>query len=547
MSQLTIKKIPNPSILALSMLASLAITSCLAQAELANTTNVMAPLEVSNWSNFTQQLNTAKSIGVNAVTVDVWWGKVEANGDQQFDWSYYDTLVQHIENAGLHWIPIMSFHQCGGNVGDNCNIPIPSWVWNHYPTVTSNEMKYRSEQLNYSNETVSLWQDDLIIDEYKEFMNAFEDHFSNKANMTDEINISMGPAGELRYPSYNSHDSGTGYPTRGAFQAYSESAKADFRAWAQREYGSLADINTAWGFSLSSFNDINPPSNASQFINDNDHYDMQYGRDFISWYHESLVDHGEAMMDAAISAFDSAFSDTELGYKIPGVHWQMSTQSSNQRSAEMAAGLIPSNVDLNSTTTGHGYSNIVGLAASYAGTRDVTLHFTALEMDNQNWYPQYSLAKDLVFWVAQNAQDQNVIIKGENALSGGVNSHLGWDNIENVFLYSHYSGMTVLRINDVTTGGVGQSRYASFIQDYHDKWYFSGSPNNWTSWDLVQTGSTQWQITHFFNANGAFKIRHSDNNWNESYPQANWNIWQGAGTYQITFDSSDHIINVIKQ
>ena len=22
----------------------------------------------------------------------------------------------------------MSFHQCGGNVGDACNIPLPSWV-----------------------------------------------------------------------------------------------------------------------------------------------------------------------------------------------------------------------------------------------------------------------------------------------------------------------------------------------------------------------------------------------------------------------------------
>ncbi|AJQ93792.1 family 14 glycosylhydrolase [Gynuella sunshinyii] len=434
----------------------------------ASSANVMAPLEINDWSGFNSQLTTAKNMGVDAVSVDIWWGKVEAAGDQQFDWSYYDSVVSAIENAGLHWVPIMSFHQCGGNVGDECDVPIPAWIWSHYPGIDANALKYRSEQGNYSAETVSLWSDDLVVDEYLEFMNAFESHFATKAYMTDEINISMGPAGELRYPSYNSHDVNTGYPTRGAFQSYNDNAIADFRDWTLSKYGSLAAINTAWGVSLSSITQVSPPTDATAFIANGDQYTLQYGRDFVRWYHESLTSHGITMMNAAIQAFDSAFADAELGFKIPGVHWQMGVAGNYRRSAEIAAGLIPTDVDLNSAATAYGYSSIIGVAASYNNSgRNIVLHFTALEMDNQNWSPQYSLAKDLVFWVADGATAQGVTIKGENALAGGVASDNGWNNIENAFTWSGYSGLTILRIGDVTNGGTGQNRYTSFIQNFH--------------------------------------------------------------------------------
>lgn len=510
--------------------------------------NVMAPLEVFDWEQFDRQLKTAKQMGVDAVSVDIWWGKVEGGGDEIYDWSYYDIILQHIENAGLHWVPIMSFHQCGGNVGDTCNIPIPSWIWTKYNGVSANDMKYLSEQNNRANETVSLWQDHLVVREYTEFMNAFESHFANKATITDEINISMGPAGELRYPSYNSHDTGSGYPTRGAFQAYSAPAKADFREWIIAKYNTLTSVNAAWGTSLVNTSAIAPPANANFFISNGDQFTSQYGKDFIRWYHEALKKHGIRMMDAAISAFNGSFKNVDLGYKIPGVHWQMGTPNNYSRSAEMAAGLIPSDVDLNSSSTAHGYSSIISIATNYANSsHKVILHFTALEMNNQNIYPQYSKAQDLVFWVANGAAVQGVTVKGENALSGGVSSNVGWNNIENAFNHASYTGLTVLRVGNVTNNNTGQSRYSSFIQSFHDKWYFSGTPNSWETWNMVYIGGGLWEMTHHFADNGAFRIRHSDTNWNEAYPNSNWNISQGAGTYRITFNANDHSIAVVKQ
>ena len=76
----------------------------------------------------------------------------------------------------------------------------------------------------------------------------------------------------------------------------------------------------------------------------------------------------------------------------------------------------------------------------------------------------FSLAKTLVFWVAQTAADKGLIIKGENALDGGVMSDHGWDNIWNAFHWAAYTGVTVLRINAVTTDSdLGQRRYRDFI------------------------------------------------------------------------------------
>jgi hypothetical protein len=61
------------------------------------TANVMAPLHVDNMSEFEGWLATTQAMGVDAVSVDVWWGDVEKD-DNVFNWSYYDTLFAKIKN-----------------------------------------------------------------------------------------------------------------------------------------------------------------------------------------------------------------------------------------------------------------------------------------------------------------------------------------------------------------------------------------------------------------------------------------------------------------
>lgn len=75
-----------------------------------------------------KQLKELRSAGVDGVMVDVWWGIVESKGPKQYDWSAYRSLFQLVERCGLKLQAIMSFHQCGGNIGDSVFIPLPKWV-----------------------------------------------------------------------------------------------------------------------------------------------------------------------------------------------------------------------------------------------------------------------------------------------------------------------------------------------------------------------------------------------------------------------------------
>ncbi len=426
----------------------------------------MAPLVVSDWSSFEDLLRHAKSVGITAISTDVWWGKVEGAGEQKFDWRYYDEVSRAIMNAGLKWVPIMSFHQCGGNVGDDCDIPIPAWIWCRLDCKDPDRLKYRSENGNESSEVIALWADDLARKEYMEFITAFRDHFRNLAGEIAEINIGTGPSGELRYPSYNNHDHWT-YPGRGFLQAYSEPAKDDFRRFVRDKYQTLERVNQAWHTSLTDWSEVLPPSNADGFFSRQDDLKIQYGKDFTDWYNGALVKHGRFMINLAREALGDAFKGVPIGIKIPGVHWQMNSPAM-PRAAEVTAGLIPTSIDIASEETAHGYAPILDMVkqASSHG-HPLVLHFTCLEMDDQPNAPDYSLAKDLVFWIAKGAQRTGVTVMGENALSSGVTSDHGWDNIDNAIRWSSYVGFTALRLKDLTANDdLGFQRYRRLIDEF---------------------------------------------------------------------------------
>lgn len=436
---------------------------------MAFTANVMAPLQVTDRPAFQRQLAVAKQIGVDGVSVDIWWGLVEKRGDQQFDWAYYDAIFADIRSAGLKIVPIMAFHQCGGNVGDDCDIPLPPWIWQHYRAVgiAPEDLQYVSEFGNRSVETIALWANEWVLPQYQEFMQAFAKRYAGLASDISEINISMGPAGELRYPSYNSHDGGrTAYPSRGGFQAYSALAVADFRLAMQQKYLTIEGLNLAWQSTFSQFNQLMPPADGDVFIDSGAAYNGAYGRDFTHWYHNVLLEHGRQMLDTALTAFANELADVELGFKIPGIHWQMAAADHRRRSAELAAGLISTAAPF-SINNGFGYAGIVGLAAAYADEpRGIVLHFTALEMDDNPIGDGQSMAKTLVQWLGAEAARQQVVLKGENALAAGVTQRRGWDNIDMVIASGHYHGLTVLRLEQVTDGGLGQRRFQQLIKRY---------------------------------------------------------------------------------
>lgn len=384
--------------------------------------SVMGPLaKISNWGAFKKQLGTLKSNGVYAITTDVWWGYVESAGDNQFDWSYYKTYADAVKEVGLKWVPIISTHKCGGNVGDDCNIPLPSWLGSKG---SADEMQFKDEGGYANNEALSpLWSG--TGKQYDELYASFAENFAGYKSIIPKIYLSGGPSGELRYPSYYPA-AGWSYPARGKFQAYTETAKNAFRTAMNEKYGSLDKINAAWGTKLSNLSQINPPTDGDGFYT-NGGYNSTYGKDFLSWYQSVLEKHLGVIGAAAHKNFDSVFG-VRIGAKISGLHWQMNNPA------------MP-----HSTEHAGGYYDYNRLIQKFKDA-DLDLTFTALEMNDSGTAPNYSLPSTLVDTVSSIANTKGVRLNGENALPTGGS---GFQKIEEKITKFGYHGFTLLRLNNL--------------------------------------------------------------------------------------------------
>jgi beta-amylase len=87
---------------------------------------VMMPLDsvamdktVNQSKAMSARLQKLKSAGVEGVMMDVWWGLVERDAPRAYNWGGYTELIEMAKRHGLKVQAVMSFHQCGGNVGDS--------------------------------------------------------------------------------------------------------------------------------------------------------------------------------------------------------------------------------------------------------------------------------------------------------------------------------------------------------------------------------------------------------------------------------------------
>lgn len=462
------------------------------------TAGVLAPLEIrteEEMRTFERLLDEARAAGVDTVSIDVWWGKVEARGDQRFDWRYYDTVFAKVRARGLKLAPIISFHGCGGGPGDDCDIPVPAWLYGHFARsgLAPDDLRYESETGRTQSDAIAPWATawPRVLKQHAQLMRAFAQRYRDLAPHLTEINVSLGPTGELRYPAYNASD-GWSYPARGFFQAYSRVARADFRRWALARFGGLAGVARRWSLPLAGPEDIDVPGGdlptsagprAEAFVAGNDHVDTAYGRDFVDWYNGSLVKHGRRILMAADEAFAGPLKDVPLGMKIPGIHWQIKACSPRPRIAEITAGLVQTRLDLRPVPAARpdafGYEAILGMVAAVErrARRPVILHFTAAEIDDDAVCGPdgSSLAQTLVQWISQGALDRGLEHKAENALACVDNpgDDRSWANIRFVYARSAYTGFTLLRLSGKPDCGAGRSPwevdrgpFASFIRDF---------------------------------------------------------------------------------
>ncbi|EER97340.1 beta-amylase isoform X1 [Sorghum bicolor] len=371
---------------------------------------VMLPLEVVTTENEVEdsgelraQLRRLREAGVDGVMVDVWWGIVEGAGPGLYEWRAYRELFRIVQAQGLKLQAIMSFHACGGNVGDAVNIPIPRWVrevGEADPDVfyTSSTGARNQEYLTIGVDDEPLFYGRTAIQLYADFMKSFRENMADflESGLIVDIEVGLGPAGELRYPSYP-ETQGWVFPGIGQFQCYDKYLEADFKA-AAAEAG-----HPEWELPDDAGEMNDTPEDTGFFAAERGTYLTEQGRFFLTWYSSKLIQHGDRVLDEANKAFLGC--KVKLAAKVSGIHWWYRHPS---HAAELAAGYY-------NLGGRDGYAPVARMLARHGGA---ILNFTCAEMrDSEQPEEALSAPEQLVQQVLCAGWREGIDVACENALS----------------------------------------------------------------------------------------------------------------------------------
>ncbi|XP_052194434.1 beta-amylase 7-like isoform X2 [Diospyros lotus] len=381
---------------------------------------VMLPLGVINMKcelvdpdSLVKQLRVLKSINVDGAMVDCWWGIVEAHSPQEYNWSGYKRLFQIIRELKLKLQVVMSFHECGGNIGDDVCIPLPHWVaeiGRANPDIffTDREGRRNPECLSWGIDKERVLRGRTAVEVYFDYMRSFRVEFDEffEDGIISMIEIGLGPCGELRYPS-NPVKHGWRYPGVGEFQCYDQYLLKSLRKAAETRGHSF------WAHGPDNAGSYNSRPHETGFFCEGGDYDGYYGRFFLNWYSQVLVDHADHVLYLAKLAFEG----TCIAAKLSGNHWWYKTTS---HAAELTAGFYnPSNRD--------GYAAIMAMLKKH----DAAINFTCAEWGMLDQHVGFSEAladpEGLAWQVLNAAWDVCIQVASENAIP--CHDREGYSNI----------------------------------------------------------------------------------------------------------------------
>lgn len=325
--------------------------------------------EVRRWKTMVQSFRAIAAAGVEGVVMEVWWGLVEREEPRVYNWQGYMEIVALARRFGLKVRVVMAFHQCGTGPGDPSWIPLPQWVLEEMDR--DPDLAFSDRFGTRNTEYISLGCDILPvlrgrspIQTYADFMRNFRDTFKPFLGLTiTVIQVGMGPAGELRYPSCPSHKLTWAWRSYelGEFQCYDKYMLASLNACAREigmhEWGNGGPIGTG--------NLMHNPEH-TEFFRSNGSWNTPYGKFFLEWYSRMLLLHGERICKEAETIFRGIEVCTSA--KVAGIHWHYGTQS---HPSELTAGYY-------NTSIRDGYLPIVRMFCKYG----FTLCSTCFEMQD---------------------------------------------------------------------------------------------------------------------------------------------------------------------
>lgn len=347
-----------------------------------------------------QELSHIASLNADGVIVECWWGIVECWSPQKYVWSGYRELFHIIREFKLKLQVVMAFHEYGGNDSGDMLISLPQWVLeigkeNQDIFFTDCEGRRNTECISWGIDKERVLRGRTGIEVFFDFMRSFRTEFDDffAEGLISAIEIGLGASGELKYPSF-SERMGWRFPGIGEFQCYDKYLLQNLRKAAELRGHSF------WAKGPDNAGYYNSKPHETGFFCERGDYDSYYGRFFLHWYAQSLVDHA----DNVLSLANLAFEDTQLIVKIPAVYWWYRTAS---HAAELTAGYYnPTNHD--------GYSPIFEVLRKHSVT--MKFAYSALQVSSQENDDTWSDPEGLGWQVINAAWDRGLNVAGENAI-----------------------------------------------------------------------------------------------------------------------------------
>ncbi|KAL0002481.1 hypothetical protein SO802_016262 [Lithocarpus litseifolius] len=381
----------------------------------------------------------------------------QANAPQVYNWSGYRRLFQIVRDLKLKLQVVMSFHECGGNVGDDVHIPLPRWVTEigqSNPDIyfADRDGRRNSDCLSWGIDKERVLRGRTAVEVYFDFMRSFRVEFDEffEDKIISEIEVGLGPCGELRYPSYPAKH-GWKYPGIGEFQCYDKYLMKRLTKAAE------ARGHLFWAKGPDNAGSYNSTPHETGFFCDGGEYDSYYGKFFLNWYSQVLVDHGDRVLALA----NLAFEGTCIASKLSGIHWWYKTAS---HAAELTAGFYnPANRD--------GYAPIAAMLKKHGAA----LNFTCVELrtlDQHEDFPEALADPEGLVWQVLNAAwDVCIPVASENALPcydrEGYNKILENAKPLNDPDGRHLSAFTYLRLSPVLMESHNFMEFERFVKRMH--------------------------------------------------------------------------------
>ncbi|KAK9276445.1 hypothetical protein L1049_005978 [Liquidambar formosana] len=347
-----------------------------------------------------QELSHIKSLNADGVIVDCWWGIVESWSPQKYAWSGYRELFNIIREFKLKLQVVMAFHEYRGNDTGVVLISLPKWVLeigkdNQDIFFTDREGRRNTECLSWGIDKERVLRGRTGIEVYFDFMRSFRTEFDDlfAEGLVSAVEIGLGVSGELMYPSF-SERMGWRYPGIGEFQCYDKYLQQNLRKAAKLRGHSF------WARGPDNAGHYNSRAHETGFFCERGDYDSYYGRFFLHWYAQSLINHA----DNVLSLASLAFEETQIIVKIPAVHWWYKTAS---HAAELTAGYYnPTNQD--------GYSPVFEVLKKYSVTMKFV--YSGLQVSCQDNDEIFADPEGLSWQVLNTAWDRGLTVAGENAV-----------------------------------------------------------------------------------------------------------------------------------